>query len=497
MKGKKELVQAIRAGYSFFYARTQELERTILEIQDAVLNDPAHQGDKAYKLLLWDYEENSNAEAMLFETLEQAETRMVMVAKNYNWFMVDDFNKFNKLYTTYLQNRLEVFPTKDDRKVLIIVSDAPFQSAIPEVLQRQFLNIEFGLPEIKEIEEVYKYIVESAKEGKGYTDPGEEEVDRICNTAKGMSKQEIQNAFAYSYIEDNGTISSKTVAGIRARNIESAAGLQVCGYDRGFETLMGLDNIKDFTKLTIGHPNSLGIILIGPPGTGKTHFATCLAKETGLLMLKGEMAQLFGQYVGDTERLVGKFIEIVAANCPCILFIDEIEKALAGVGGSVGGDNIQMGGSEVTQRAMAQFLKFLSDERPEGLYVIATCNNIEALPPEWIRAERWDCAPFYISLPNDEEKELILANYQAEYNVEGRPSDMNGWSGAEIKAVCRISSMMDRPIDKVDKFVIPISKTMDKEIRRLEKWAENRTIPATMKVNNGVIAKPQRKLALD
>jgi len=198
-------------------------------------------------------------------------------------------------------------------------------------------------------------------------------------------------------------------------------------------------------------------------------------------MLKAEFAEMFGRYVGDTEKSIKRMIDVVRANAPCILFIDEIEKALAGVGGKA---DVSIG-SEVTQRAMAQFLKFLSDERPPGVYVIATCNNIDSLPPEWVRAERWDCAPFYIPLPNDGEKEEILLHYQAQYEVFGKPISMAGWSGAEIKACCRIAKMMGKDLNEVERFIIPISKTMDKQIKKLQDWAETRCIPASMPINNG------------
>ena len=123
-------------------------------------------------------------------------------------------------------------------------------------------------------------------------------------------------------------------------------------------------------------------------------------------------------------------------------------------------------------------IRVLSDNRPEGVYVIATCNDISSLPPEWVRPGRWDSAPFFIDLPDDEQREAIFAHYAKEYDVYG-DCYIGGWSGAEIESVCRIAAMMDIDVDDAAAFVIPISKTMDTEIKKLREWAKDRTIPCS------------------
>jgi SpoVK/Ycf46/Vps4 family AAA+-type ATPase len=199
-----------------------------------------------------------------------------------------------------------------------------------------------------------------------------------------------------------------------------------------------------------------------------------LSNETGLPMLELECAELFGGLVGESEKLMKKALDIIKANAPCIILVDEIEKALAGVGGSGAND----GGT--TKRSMAQLLKFLgSDKEREGVYVIATCNDISSLPPEWVRPGRWDAAPFFIDLPNSDEQEEIMKFYQKKYSVNSKP-DMTGWSGAEIECCCRIAAMMKTDTGEAAKFIVPVSRTMRAEIEGLRKWAEDRTIKATV-----------------
>ena len=219
-------------------------------------------------------------------------------------------------------------------------------------------------------------------------------------------------------------------------------------------------------------------------------FCRCVGNETGLEVLEVEVAQLFDKYVGGSEMNVGRLVDIATATAPCIVFMDEIDKALAGIGN----DNGTTTGDSVSSRAMGQFLKFMQ-QRPEGVYVFATCNNVN-MPPEWIRAERWDWAPFFVDLPQAEEQESILKYYQKVFEVKGRPSNMEGWSGAEIKSVCRIAAMMGRPVNEVERFVIPVSKTMGKQIDQLRKWAEGKTIPASTMVPMRPVKNQKRSIAL-
>lgn len=484
-KDEERLVTGIRAGYSFFHIRTQEMEDTLEKIKKAILDNKAFQGDRKYNLIVWDYEQDPDPEVLLFETLEKAPARTVVVAKNFNWYFVDkEFGGFNKSFLTYFQNRLEVFPTTESRKVFIILSNDSFDAAIPEVLQRDFLNIEFDLPDTEEIKKTLDYVVNSAKENKDFKVPSEKETKRIIESGKGLTRRELENAFSYSVINDSGTIKACTVASIRAKDIEDTAGLKVLDTNEGFESLLGMDNLKDFYLTTYNNPLALGFLLVGPAGCGKTAFVKAAGKESGRLTLLLEMAQLGDKYVGGSEGKIKRVIDVITANAPVNLIIDEFEKGLAGASVGAGG-GIKTSGSDVQQRAMAQFLKFLSDDRPPGVHITGTCNNIDIMDPAWIRAERWDCAPFYLGLPNDEMKEAILLHYSALFEVFGRPTNMEGWSGAEIKACCRIAKMMDVDVDKAERFIIPVSKTMDQEISRLELWAKTRCIPASTPINGG------------
>jgi SpoVK/Ycf46/Vps4 family AAA+-type ATPase len=181
-----------------------------------------------------------------------------------------------------------------------------------------------------------------------------------------------------------------------------------------------------------------------------------------------------------------KALDVVAANAnpaaPIIVFVDEIEKGLAGTSGAGGQAGANDGGT--TDRSNAQFLKFLSDARPKGIYFVASCNDIEKLPAAYVRAERWDTAPIFVDLPDKAEQMAILKHYQKVYGVTAQPYEMGGWTGAEIKAWCKLArKKMDKSKDpnSADELIVPVSKTMSKEIDYLRKWKEGKTVPASRK----------------
>jgi len=109
---------------------------------------------------------------------------------------------------------------------------------------------------------------------------------------------------------------------------------------------------------------------------------------------------------------------------------------------------------------------------------VATCNNISKMPPEFLRAERWD-AIFFVDLPTEKEREIIFNLYRDTYKVKGTPPDMAGWSGAEIKSLCRIAAMMETDVIAARKYIMPLSQSMADKIEGLREWARSRTIPAS------------------
>lgn len=475
MKGTEQLLTAVRAGYCYFYGQTDEISRSVEQIQQ-VFAEYKNNDTPIWQTIIWDFETNEDPDSLLDilrNSAENASTgKTLVIAKNYHWFLMDQYKTFDKRIATFFQNNSETFSSPEFRTAVIILGDVAFDDAIPDCLSKEFLPLEFSLPDAKEIEAILDVIIDSVKDDKKFKRPTKAVKTSLIRAAQGMTAREVKNSFAYSLIEDQGKFVPLTVSRLKAKDIEKTPGLTYKEYPKDIE-IIGFEEAKDFTLNSYNDPDALGCIFVGPPGTGKTMFCKWLGSKTGLPVIEWELAQMMGEgLVGQAENAMRRGLEVAKANAPCVLFFDEIEKGLAGSSKKSG---VTDGGT--SKRSNSQLLKFLSDERPKGVYILATCNDVTSVDPEWLRAGRWDCAPWYVGLPNEKTRQAILEHYKKIYKVQGQPTSMEGWSGAEIEAVCKTAKLLKRKIEDVEKFIIPISVTMDREISELERWSKGRTNP--------------------
>lgn len=515
MKGQDVLIDGIKSGYSYFYIESQEIQKTITDVATG-LNAyfEANKNGIQYNVKTWDFETTSltgessyNDPDQMFSMLENYQSGFddipvgtVLIAKNFNWFLTDEYGNCDKAKTSWLLNRSAKFSSSEFRKILIVVGNVPFDKAIPEILKRDFANIEMELPNEEEIKEIYDFIVDSAKENPKFVNPSDKDKSRIISGARGLTKSEIIKVFSYSIVKNKGIFDPTTVEELRAEEINSTPGLSIKTYDKKLDDLKGYDIAKEIVEEWIDDPTAKGILLLGPAGVGKTHFCQSLAGHYNRLIVELEFAQLMGDgLVGQAEKAMKRALDVIAANAnpaaPIIVFVDEIEKGLAGSSSAGGQSGTNDGGT--TDRSNAQFLKFLSDARPRGIYFVASCNDIEKLPAAYVRAERWDTAPIFVDLPDKAEQMAILKHYQKEYKVTAQPYDMVGWTGAEIKAWCKLAAKKaskGKSPNDADELIVPVSRTMSKEIDYLRNWKNGRTVPASRKTVVEKAVVKERKL---
>ena len=180
---------------------------------------------------------------------------------------------------------------------------------------------------------------------------------------------------------------------------------------------------------------------------------------------------MFSSLVGETERNIRETLAVVDKLEPSIVFMDEIEKALAGVQSSGKTD----GGTGA--RVFSTFLQWLNDHDSDS-YVVATCNSIEDLPPEFIRQERWD-GIFFVDQPGYEEREKIWELYKAKYELEDKhPENVTGWTGAEIKSACRLAQLQGISLADSVKLTIPLTVSAGDKIEQIRKKASGRCLSA-------------------
>lgn len=165
-------------------------------------------------------------------------------------------------------------------------------------------------------------------------------------------------------------------------------------------------------------------------------------------------------------------MQIIDAMAPCVLMIDEIEKAFAGVGNSGQTD------SGVSARMFGTFLSWLNDHESD-VFVVCTSNDISKLPPEFGRSERFD-GIFLLDLPGREQKDAIWKQYIAMFELDcdqRRPDDAD-WTGAEIRSCCRLAGLLDVPLVQASQNVVPIAVTAAESVERLRAWASGRCLDA-------------------
>ena len=193
-----------------------------------------------------------------------------------------------------------------------------------------------------------------------------------------------------------------------------------------------------------------GIMIVGMPGCGKSLTAKAASKLFNLPLLKLDMGSLMGKYVGESEGNMRYALKIAEAVSPCVLWIDEIEKAFVGMGSGALG-------SEVSTRMFGYFLSWMQ-EKESQVVVIATANDISVLPPELLRKGRFD-EIFYVDFPNDSERKAIFEVHlrkrnqlHPDINLDELVKNTKDYSGADIEAVVKdsIESAFVESVKKLD-----------------------------------------------
>lgn len=352
---------------------------------------------------------------------------------------------------------------KADRTILVILS--PVVSLPPE-LQKLFVVVEHELPSREILGEIAGDIAE------GDELPSGADFGRLIDSAAGLTRSEAENAFALSLVR-NGRLDPSVVWGIKSQSLLKGGLLKLHQGGESFAQLGGLDNLKAFCKaalLSSSEVQARGVLLLSPPGCGKSQFCKALGSEVGRPVVILDVGALLGGLVGESEANTRRALATIDAMAPCVLMIDEIEKAFAGVGSSNDGG--------VKTGIFGSFLTWLNDHKSD-VFTVATSNNIGALPPEFARAERFD-GVFFVDLPDADQRQRIWDIYLDAYQInrgQDRPN-CEGWTGAEIKSCCRLSALLGVSLVQAADNVVPVSVSGGDAVERLRTWANGRCLSA-------------------
>jgi hypothetical protein len=261
----------------------------------------------------------------------------------------------------------------------------------------------------------------------------------------------------------------------------------------------GLENLKnwlgqrrgswDDKAREFGLEAPKGVIIMGVQGCGKSLCARAVAGEWKLPLVKFDTAAIYDKYIGETEKRIQKVFRVAEGLAPCVLWIDELEKVFAG-----SGPDSASADAGVSSRLLASFLSWMQD-RKAPVFVAATCNNVNALPPELIRKGRFD-ELFFVDLPNQAERKQIFAiqltkrkRNPAGYDLERVAAAAKGFSGAEIEsavqtalyaAFSRKQELSVEDLLHALETTVPLSVTRAEEIAELRDWAKTRAVWASL-----------------
>ena len=480
---KKEFEILLKASYPIIYTVTWEEER-VLDLCSRLSKKLSK------KIYVWSVTEgfltvnkhipSTKDPANALEHILNTKERAIFILRDFHHYIKDPFitRKVRDL----------ILELGASEKNIIIIS--PLLS-IPVELEKDITVIDFKLPEIEEIEKITDEIFSnfSSQGIKINLSPGEEK-EKVQRALMGLTGREIEQVLAKAAVINN-KITPQVIELIlkeKEQIIRKSGFLEFYPSSENFKKIGGLNNLKAWLKKRsiaftrkakdFGIRPPKGLLLTGIPGCGKSLSAKAVACEWKRPLLHFDLGRILGGLVGESEKNLRKALKIAESIAPAILWIDEIDKAFAGV--SDGGD------SGVTSRLLGTFLCWV-EEMKKPVFIVGTANNIRALPEELIR--RFD-EVFFLDLPFEREREEIFKIHLEKrskeiknFNLELLAQISEGFSGAEIEDVI-VSALFDSLSEEVEfnteliakniKVSIPLSVSMKENIKALREMARHR-----------------------
>ncbi len=383
------------------------------------------------------------------------------------------------------------------RKSVLFLS--PFFQ-VPEELQKEVTLAVFQLPDKALLEPMIERTAEELKVVGKADDLGREEVAALARAAAGLTLDEAERAIRRAAEVSGGLKpgSDRIVIEEKTQLIRKSGMLEYYHSSESFQDVGGLQNLLEWFQARTsifsgvaryaGLPQPKGVLLVGVPGCGKSLSARALAGVWRVPLLRLDVGRIFGSLVGASEANLRRAIQTAEAVSPCVLWIDEVEKGFAGVGGH--------GGGGVADRIFGYFLSWLQDKR-SPVFVVATANDLTNTPPEFLRQGRFD-DKFFVGLPAVPERETILKIHlkkrrrdPARFDVAALAAASERFSGAELEQaiVSGLFRSFDagRELETADLLAaiqetFPLAKARAGEIQELEQWAVRGAKPASRSV---------------
>jgi hypothetical protein len=393
--------------------------------------------------------------------------------------LVKDFHKF---YDDPSVNRTmkKLSSSLKETNHNLIISSHLFPSS--EELDELMTIVNLPLPDQKELKTLIKKIAT-----KTNSNLDEQELNDLSVASSGLTEIKVKQVTAKA-LAKRGKISKEDIKDILEEKKQVIARSEILEF---FETKSSQDDIGGLNVLKVwlnqryrafskeardyGLPVPKGVLLVGAQGTGKSLTAKSISKSWSMPLLRLDVGRLFSSLVGSSEARTREAISRAEAMSPCILWIDEIDKAFGGDARSDGG---------TSQRVLASLLTWMA-EKESAVFVIATANAIDKLPAELLRKGRFD-EIFFLDLPNSDERlsilDLHLKKRRTSYNfpLSTIIDRTDGFSGAELEQAViegmHISfsenrELMEKDLIKAVSELVPLSRTAKEQIDLLKDWS--------------------------
>lgn len=495
----------LNAYYPVLYLISFEYERTKQKI-DGIINILRSE-KKDVRLFNWNCVEGLNLiitegqRQYLGEEYDDAEMVLKYIynnkEKSKDIFILEDFDSYIeeekvKFYIRSIAERAKYTNTH------AIILSAVYK--LPVELEKYVTVLNIPLPDRYDIERTLGQVERQCKINLSV-----EMRNRMVDAALGMTSMEADLAFCLAAVKDDlGENAPYTVSSEKEQIIRKSGILDYFPKNENLKDVGGMEVLKDWLfkrqkayekkARDFGLQEPKGLLLLGVPGCGKSLTAKTIASSWKMPLLRLDIGKVYQGIVGSSEDNIRKAIMTAEAVAPCVLWIDEIEKGLSGVQSS----GITDGG--VTSRIFSTILTWMQ-EKTSPVFVVATANNINLLPPELLRKGRFD-EIFFVDLPNEEERKKIFEIHFAKKNQNSQsfPMEMlskktEGFNGAEIEECIKeamFAAYVDNPItpvlktshlmDAINK-TMPLSITMKEQIYALRQWASTRAKNASIEIS--------------
>jgi ATP-dependent 26S proteasome regulatory subunit len=377
---------------------------------------------------------------------------------------------------------------------------------IPNDLEKEISVVDVPLPTFEELVALLRDIVGVVRKGKkASVDLTREQAEALVRAAMGLTLSEAENAFAKAIASDGRLDVSdvELVQDEKRQVIRKSGMLEFFPPEQRLEQVGGLDNLKQWLgrrttafgeeARRFGLPEPRGVLLLGVQGCGKSLTAKAIAAHWRLPLVRLDVGRLYSGLVGSSEENLRKAIRVAESVAPAVLWIDELEKGMSGSSGAGAND------TGVTQRIFGGLLTWLQ-EKTAPVFVVATANRIDALPPELLRKGRFD-EIFFVDLPSANEREEIFRIHlrrksrdPAGFDVQELAAVSVDFSGSEIEqaivsglydAFAEKSELAQRHLLGAIRETFPLATTMHHEIEKLRTWAKTRTRMASSESGGG------------